>query len=166
MAPNPANSKSRAHRVAAVAWLALAAIAVTAIGACATQPAASSPVARWASTDGGGTGTMTLRTDGGAEYSGPFLQMNGKLKSDSLEPMWQGWFRGWDDWKYGDEGYPADVYSGMYFGKVIANLKGPDAQMLRCRFRVNDRAVGIASGGDGECQFRQGRTINVTIQHS
>jgi hypothetical protein len=53
-----------------------------------------------------------------------------------------------------------------YSGKVIANLKGPGTQQLRCRFQLNDPAGGMGGGGQGECQFGGGRTVDATFARS
>ena len=103
-------------------------------------------------------------TVGSAAFSGPFLQMTSTVRSDTLEPMWTGWSRGWSDWGWG--AFPDTEFSTRYSGKVIANLKGPGSQQLRCQFRLNDPAGGMGGGGQGECQASGGRSVDAVFARS
>jgi hypothetical protein len=157
-------SMRRAGGFAALAGAALA------LGACTSMGVGSgslkpdnTPVAfSWTSKDGGTTGTMTATAGTAGVFSGPFVQVTSSVRTEVLEPMWRGWRRGWDDWRYFGP-YPATAFSTIYSGKVIANLAGPDAQPLRCRFHLNDPAAGMKSGGQGECQFNGGRTVDAVF---
>jgi hypothetical protein len=44
---------------------------------------------------------------------------------------------------------PYAAYSTRYSGMVVADLKGPDSQQLRCRFHLNVPAAGMHGGGQG-----------------
>ena len=98
----------------------------------------------------------------GSAFSGPFLQVTSSSRTESFEPMWQGWRRGWNDWGYWGS-YPESAFTTYYSGKVIANLTGSDGKSLRCRFHLNSPSAGMSGGGQGECQFNSGRTIEATF---
>jgi hypothetical protein len=119
----------------------------------------------WTSKDGGNSGTMSATMRSGAAFSGPFLQMTSAVRTDTLQPLWSGWRRGWSDWEFWSP-YPETAFSTRYSGKVVANLSGPDAQQLRCRFHLNDPVAGMGGGGQGECQFTGGRTVDAVFERS
>jgi hypothetical protein len=155
----------RAFGIAAVAGVALTALACTSMGTgTGSVTPGNTPVSfDWTSKDGGTTGTMSATIGNGASFSGPFLQMTSSVRTDALEPMWGGgWRRGWGDWG-GWGSFPDTEFSTRYSGKVVANLKGPDSQQLRCRFNLNDPAAGMGGGGQGECQFTGGRTVDAVF---
>jgi hypothetical protein len=131
------------------------------------------PVAfAWTSQDAGISGIMSATIEAsrqssvvGGTFSGPFLQVTSDVRTDSFEPMWNGWRRGWNDWGYWGT-LPESAFATHYSGKVIANLQGPGAQRLRCRFLLNAPAAGMGGGGQGECQFTGGRTVDAIFPHS
>ena len=150
-------------------WLTLAAVSAAML-ACTTVGVGSgalssdnTPVSfNWSSTDGGNTGSMSATLGNGAAFSGPFLQMTGTVRTEALDPLWRGWRRGWGDWGFWG-GYPVTAFSTVYSGKVIANLQGPGEQRLRCRFHLNEPASGMSGGGQGECQFNDGRSVQAVF---
>jgi hypothetical protein len=84
------------------------------------------------------------------------------LQADSFEPMGRGWRRGWGDW-----GPRADWLSATsYSGRVVANLQSAVNQRLRCRFDLNRPIDGMGGGGQGECQFGGGHTVDAVFQRS
>ena|ERR1035437_1609847 len=119
----------------------------------------------WTSTDGGNTGTLSATVGNGLAFSGPFLQMTSAVRTEALDPLWRGWRRGWGDWAYGGMA-PMNAFSTVYSGQVIANLQGPGEQRLRCHFHLNDPAAGMGRGGQGECQFNDGRTVQAVFPRS
>jgi hypothetical protein len=162
------DSTRRAAGMAAVASAALTLLACTTTGSgTGSVSPDNTPVAfAWTSKDGGTSGTMSATLGNGAAFSGPFLQMTSAVRTDSLEPMWAGWRRGWNDWNYWGAAYPDVAFSTRYSGKVVANLQGPDSQQLRCRFHLNDPIAGMGGGGQGECQVTGGRTVNAVFARS
>jgi hypothetical protein len=162
---------------AVLTGVALALPACTTIGAgSGTVEPGNSPVTfSWTSKDGGISGTMSAsvgpaRASGAAAasadaFSGPFLQVTSSTRSDQYEPLWSGWTRGWNDWGYWGM-FPESQFTTHYSGKVIANLQGPGTQRLRCRFHLNTPSAGMAGGGQGECQFNGGRTVNAVFPRS
>ena len=80
--------------------------------------------------------------------------------------IWTGWQRGGSDWDYWGGPYPDAAFATQYSSKVVANLKGPDSQRLRCRFNLNDPIAGMGGGGQGKCQATGGRTVDVVFARS
>lgn len=157
-------SLRRAASLLALPALAASMLACTSMGAgSGSMSPGNTPVSfNWTSQDSGTTGTMSATLSDGTAFSGPFLQMTGVARTEALEPLWHGWHRGWSDW--GDGGpFPETAFSTVYSGKVIANLQGPDSQRLRCRFHLNDPVAGMRGGGQGECQFSEGRTVDAVF---
>ena len=158
------NSRHLHEGAARRAGLAAAVAMGVALGACTTMGTGSGsteqgaqPVSfAWTSKDGGVTGTMTATLDGGV-YSGPYLEVTQTIDRPDYYPMWVGWSRYWGDWQFGLA--PTTVYTG----KVVANLEGPDAKRMRCRFDLNNPKGGMSGGGQGKCQVAGGPTIDATF---
>jgi len=168
MNSRPIDSTRRAAGLAAATAAAVAMIACTTMGSgTGSVSPGNTPVAfAWTSKDGGTTGTMSATLADGTAYSGPFLQMTSAVRTESLEPLWTGWRRGWRDWGYWGGTYPDVEFATRYSGKVVANLKGPDSQQLRCRFNLNNPVAGMGGGGQGECQAAGGRTVDAVFARS
>ena len=88
--------------------------------------------------------------------------MTSTVRTTGYRSIWSGWPPGWSDsYDWGEYGaYPVSELSTSYSGKVVANLLGPGAQRLRCRFDLEEPATGMRGGGQGECQFTGGRTVS------
>jgi hypothetical protein len=132
--------------------------------------AAAQPVMlSWQSHDGGISGTMAA-TLPDATYEGQFVQITQQTRQESVAPMWMGWNAGWGDWPYysGPSLGMVDMttFGRNYSGKVIANLRNPAGQYMRCRFDMNEPAAGMAGGGQGECQLGGGRRIDAVINRT
>lgn len=158
--------------VMAAALIPMLACTTVGTGSGRLEPSDAPVTFAWTSTDGGTTGTMTATIGktgqsgaAGGEFTGPFLQVTSSIRMDSFEPMWNGWGRGWNDWGYwGYWGrFPETAFTTQYTGKVVANLQGPGAQRLRCRFHLNTPSAGMGGGGQGECQFNGGRTVDAVF---
>ena len=165
---------AQAALIPLLAGLALTLSACTTVGlGNGTVEPGNAPVAfSWTSTDAGQSGTMSVVIQNnnqtgapGDAFSGPILQVSTSVRTDAIEPRWNGWRRGWSDWDYWGN-YPVSVFTTHYSGKVIANLTGPNNQLLRCRFHLNTPAAGLRGGGQGECQFNGGRTVDAVFPPS
>ena len=169
---HPCSQSTRfALKATLLSGCALTLLACTSMGTgTGTLEPGNAPVSfSWTSKDSGISGTMSavIGTGTPAEsnarvFSGPFLQVTSSSRTESFEPMWHGWRRGWNDWGYWGM-YPETAFTTHYSGKVIANLTGPDNRSLRCRFHLNSPSAGMNGGGQGECQFSSGRTIDATF---
>ena len=170
------DSRTQRHRQPAVrvtiTGLATASM-VAALAACTSMGEGSgstrdnpSPVRfQWTSRDGGNTGTMRAEMSGGAVFEGPFLQISATLRLEVLDPMWVGWRRGWNDWRYWGP-YAEPAFVTRYSGRVVANLRGPGEERMRCRFHLNEPAQGMRGGGQGECQATGGRVVDAVFSAS
>jgi hypothetical protein len=146
---------------------ALSAALLGGLGACTTTGSGSGSVSpggapvsfAWKSTDGGTTGTMSATLPDGQAFSGPFLQITREVRSEDFDAMWTGWGSSWDDWGP----FPAAEFGTLYSGRVMANLQGPGAQRMRCRFYLNEPVAGMAGGGQGECQLAGGRSVDAVF---
>jgi hypothetical protein len=143
------DSVRRAIALTAVAGAAMSLLACTSMGnGSGTVSPDHMPVEfAWSSKDGGGSGTMSATVGSGATFGGPFVQVIDTVRTDSTEP-------------------PYAAYSTRYSGMVVADLKGPDSQQLRCRFHLNVPTAGMHGGGQGECQFTGGHTIDAVFPRS
>lgn len=116
----------------------------------------------WHSDDGGRSGEMTA-TLPEATYQGPFFEIHEGMVRESLMPLWDGWPKGWDDWPFwaasASGADPTLQFVTRYTGKVVANLRSPSGQAMRCRLHLREPTRGMAGGGDGECQIAGGRTV-------
>lgn len=118
----------------------------------------------WSSTDGGITGKMEA-TVRGTTFEGRFFQIRQETRAETLVPLWNHWNLGWEDWSFRDAPMPAPApvpqFITYYSGKVVATLESPKQERMRCRFQLLKPSVGMSEGGEGECQYQDGKTINV-----
>jgi hypothetical protein len=154
------------------AALALPACTSLGTGSGTVEPGDAPVIFSWTSKDAGNSGTLSAvigatgaSGPAGVAFSGPFLQVTSSARAETFEPMWRGWRRGWNDWGYWGM-YPAEAFTTHYSGKVVANLAGPAGQSMRCRFHLNTPSAGMQGGGQGECQFSGGRTVDAVFPRS
>lgn len=147
----------------------LAALSITLL-ACSSSGSGSGALApgdtpvsfSWISEDGGNSGTMSATFADGRAFNGLFLQQSSSEGAAALDPnAGDGWRRGWGelgDW--GDWGpYPQSAFTTLYSGRASADLRGPAAQRLQCRFQLDDAVAGLRGGGHGECRSDDGHTV-------
>jgi len=144
-----------------LAALALAACATTGSGFGATRDKAVTANFSWTSTNDR-VGTLTANLNNGETFTGKFFQITSESRVEDLGPLWGGWNRRWGGWQYWDR-TPSDAFITHYSGKVVANLDGPNAEHMRCRFALIQPASGMAGGGEGKCQLPSGKNINATF---
>ena len=112
----------------------------------------------WTATWSGVSGEMNATLADGRQFSGAFLQ----VQSDGLVPpqqVWTGWKYAWRNWTWDDFG-TVPLFEMLYRGEVVANLKGPRDDRMRCRFKLNDPPAGMPGGGRGECQLAGGGSLD------
>jgi hypothetical protein len=154
-------------RLAAMAALLCLGIA---LGACTTMGTGTGSVSpgnapvkfAWKSTDGGSSGTMSATLAGGKAFSGPYLQVTNEARTVDFDPLWTGWDYGWGDWGLGDPFSP-DAFTTVYSDRVMANLEAADGQRMRCQFHLNHPIDGMTGGGQGQCQLKNGRSVDATF---
>ena len=148
---------------------ALGGVLLTMAAACSTMGTGNGELTRgggpvsfdWNATGADTSGSMSARLADGREFSGPFVQMTRERRVD-LDPLWIGWPYRWNDWRWGAFG-PDVGFETVYSGKVVANLKGPDNDRMRCRFTLDDPISGMSGGGQGQCQLTDGRQVDAVF---
>lgn len=119
----------------------------------------------WRSQDGGISGTL-VATLPNATYTGPFVQITSQTQRTVVAPIWLGWQDSWVDWPLGALDGPGDDwtrFTRVYSGKVVANLQNAGGKRMRCRFQMNSPVLGMAGGGQGQCQLSGGRVVAAVI---
>jgi hypothetical protein len=114
--------------------------------------------------DGFSGGTMRATLAGGEAFEGPYLQITHETSDWDLGPFWEGWDHGWSSWPrpYVTSGV-TDDFTTSYTGHVVATLKSPTSRRLRCRFTLLMPASGMAGGGQGQCQSKDGSVLDATF---
>lgn len=154
------------RRAAAIAAL-CGALAATA--ACTTMGTGSGELAKaggpvsfsWKASGADTSGQMSATLADGRQFDGPFVQMTRERRVE-LEPLWIGWPHRWADWRWRTFG-PSEAFETVYGGQVVANLKGPGSDRMRCRFTLNAPSAGMAGGGQGQCQLADGRQVDAVF---
>lgn len=156
----------RALGCAVVLSLSLAACSSSGYGsgrlASPGTPVAEGPVAfRWSAGADPTSGPITAVLPDGRRFEGRFMQVTSTTLDD-----WGGFRVGYAGpgygWGYG-WAYPAYYdgfgYGRTYSGQVVAQLRGPENQLMRCFFVLEDPIDGPEEGGMGECEISTGESI-------
>jgi hypothetical protein len=105
------------------------------------------------------SGSLTATLSDGEMYSGRYFQITRDTRVDTIAPLWAGWsprWRGWPGW-YAD---PGPDFIKQYSGRVVANLSAADGEHMRCRFQLVHPTSGMKGGGQGTCQFQDGKSVD------
>jgi hypothetical protein len=156
-----AAARGAALTAALCAGIGLDACTTMGTGTGSVDPGNGPAAFSWKSTDGGISGTMSATLDRAQTFSGPYQQVTSDARTDGFAPMWAGWDYGWNDWQAWS--FPEPAFTTVYSGRVLANLQAPDGQRMRCHFRLNHPADGMASGGQGQCQLKGGRSVDAVF---
>ena len=116
----------------------------------------------WKSDDGSGaSGRLSATMADGTIFSGDYVEITRQTESAG-EPVWDGWDRGlWSGGPVGsEEPMPAFASPTLYTGRVLANLRSGDGRSMRCRFHLNVPTQGMAGGGQGKCDVKDGGSID------
>ena len=140
----------------------LTACTTTGTGTGSVSPGGAPVAFAWKSTDGGITGTMLATLASGDTFSGPYLQITKQVRSDDFGPIWTGWDPYWNSWG-GWEPFPEFGFATLYSGRVMANLQDTHGQRMRCRFHLSTPSDGMGGGGQGECQLKNGRSVDAVF---
>ena len=121
----------------------------------------SKPVAFTWQSEGDKSGDITATFGTGRVFTGEYVQISSDVRSDSLDPLWDGWDRpGKNAWRY----WNADSRKEFVrenSGRVLANLHAEDGEYMRCRFTLISPQRGMKGGGEGRCQLSEsGKEIN------
>jgi len=111
----------------------------------------------WKSSDGR-SGTMSATLSDGTSYTGPYFQITSHTPIQSIAPLFDGWYSGWDEtnWNVG----ASPDFIAQYTGRVLANLASPSGSRMRCEFQLLYPSNGMYGGAKGECQLPDGKTID------
>jgi hypothetical protein len=157
----------------ATLWTVLAGAGVV-LGACTSMGGGSGYSApgnkavsfSWKSDDGSGSsGRMSATLADGTIFSGDYVEITRQAASPDVEPEWNRWDRGVSDLATEEE-MPTFGASTLYTGRVLANLRDADGQRMRCRFHLNIPSQGMAGGGQGKCDLKNGESIDAVFPRS
>lgn len=111
----------------------------------------------WKSYDGH-SGTISATLCDGTNYTGQYFQITRNTPIQSIAPLFDGWYSGWDetDWNVG----ASPDFITRYTGRVLANLASSSGSHMRCKFQLVYPDNGMYGGGKGECQLPDGKTID------
>ena len=112
------------------------------------------------------SGTLAVSLPDNELFTGKYLQITSTSTADTLGTAWGGWGGWgsyWSDWgAYGGTWVGGSSYSTFlqnYSGKVISTLFGNKGSVMRCRFQLGNPQQGMPGGGIGQCQLKNGDTI-------
>jgi hypothetical protein len=123
----------------------------------------------WQATDGSRSGTIQASLPNGEHFTGQFHEITDTTTVETLDGFYDTWYGSgwlgpewaWDGaWPYYDE---PDAYIRYYTGRVVAVLDGDRGTSMRCQFKLDNPAVGMKGGGQGECQLSNGDRIKTVF---
>jgi hypothetical protein len=121
----------------------------------------------WKSDDGSGTsGQMTATLADGTILSGDYLELTRQTQAADFDLPWTRWDRGWSyGWNepFGGAAMPHFGSPTQYSGRVLAKLRSADGETMTCRFHLNVPSAGMAGGGQGKCDLKNGRSVDAVF---
>lgn len=130
------------------------------------KPGGEGPVVfRWSAGADATSGPIAAVLPDGRRFEGRFVQATSATLDQSWGPVGVGWVGpgygyGWGgSWAY-DPYYDSYGYVRHYSGRVIAQLRGPENELMRCFFVLEDPYDGPEEGGMGECELSTGERID------
>lgn len=154
-----------------MASVALAGCATSGTGTAVARTPGEPPqqiVFNWdAGTDPTGGTIATILPDGEV-FQGHFVQITADTNVDSISPFYHTWYDGWGygwDSMWWPGPYYDDIssYVTVYTGRVLATLRSPQGNTMRCQFRLSEPRAGLAGGGIGECRTSEGTAIEAAV---
>ena len=147
-------------------------LAVLALAACETPNGAGTgsgnvrgtqkPVAFTWESEGDKSGDITATFNSGRVFTGEYVQISRDVRSESLDPLWDGWDRpsSANAWRYWSASSRSE-FVRENSGRVLANLHDEKGEYMRCRFTLVSPERGMKGGGEGRCQLSDsGKEIN------
>ena len=115
---------------------------------------------RWSAGADTTRGPIVAVLPDGRRFDGRFMQITsttvgedyGAFRAAWAGPMYgAGWGYGpyYDDWSF----------VRHYSGQVVAQLRGPAGELMRCQFVLADPVDGPESGGVGDCELSTGERV-------
>lgn len=126
------------------------------------KPEAEGPVNfRWNSGLDTTNGDISAVLPDGRIFRGRFLQVTSSTVAqhfDAWTPLgapYYGGGRGGVYWEPVD----AATFATYYSGRILAQLDGPEGEVMRCVFALEDPVAGPREGGLGDCELTTGERI-------
>jgi hypothetical protein len=126
------------------------------------KPEAEGPVNfRWNSGLDTTHGDIVAVLRDGRTFHGRFLQVTSATVAqhfDAWTPLGAPYYGGGRGGVYWE---PVDAasFATYYSGRIIAQLDGPEGEMMRCVFALEDPVAGPREGGFGDCELTTGERI-------
>jgi hypothetical protein len=116
---------------------------------------------RWSSGFDTTHGDISAVLPDGRVFTGRYLQMTSSSVSqyfDAWSPLGAPYYGGGLGGVYW-EPINAAAFATYYSGRVLAQLDGPEGEMMRCVFALEDPVAGPRKGGLGDCELTTGERI-------
>jgi hypothetical protein len=107
------------------------------------------------------SGDITAQLVDGRTFTGTYLQLTATSTATAFAPYYNAWTSpGW--------GAPGMWYAGTptttafltrYSGQVLAHLRAPSGQKMRCQFLLKQPEAGLEGGAKGDCQLSTGESV-------
>ncbi|UJR87201.1 hypothetical protein [Sandaracinus amylolyticus] len=92
----------------------------------------------------------------GRAFDGRFMQVHSSVVREDLGPYWSSWAA--PSYSEGTTYHDAS-FDRVYSGRMVAQLRGPEGQRMRCVFQLARPEEGPEAGGAGRCQLSTGERI-------
>lgn len=159
----------RALGCAVVLCLSLAACSSSGYGsgrlASAGKPNEGPVTFRWSAGADPTSGPIAAVLPDGRRFEGRFMQVTSGAIDDRWGVAGVGWVGPGYGYGYGpgwayDPYYDSYGYVRQYSGRVVAQLRGPENELMRCFFVLEDPFEGPEEGGMGECAISTGERVD------
>lgn len=116
-------------------------------------------------------GTMSTKLGGaGEQFHGRYVRLEEASKGEVVTTIYDGWSGPqWEVWQHDANGnWTAAAtsiggFARFYSGKVVAILAGDRGSSMRCQMSLKEPQVGLAGGGEGNCQISSGGLLRLVF---
>lgn len=107
-------------------------------------------------------GDIAATLPDGRRFEGRFLQVTSATVAQQFDAWSTLGAPYYGNWRGGAYWEPVDASSFVthYTGRVLAQLAGPNDELMRCTFLLEDPVAGPQSGGLGDCELTTGERID------
>lgn len=107
------------------------------------------------------SGPITAVLPDGRRFEGRFMQITSTTMAEDYGTFRTGWAGPTYGWGWGYGPYYDDwAFIRHYSGQLIAQLRGPEDELMRCQFVLEDPVEGPEEGGVGECELSTGERVS------
>jgi hypothetical protein len=127
------------------------------------KPEAEGPVSfQWNAGLDTTEGDISAALPDGRRFRGRFVQVTTNTVAQGLDAWSTVGAPYYGNWRGGAYWEPVDARSfvTLYTGRVLAQLDGPDGEVMRCTFLLEDPVAGPQSGGLGDCELSTGERVD------